>query len=117
MPLGIWYTISHLASLGVLAPELGIAAATGNNASVFRLNSGNLVPGKDADIVLIDACDGGSQSDALAGLVNGDISAVGAVISNVLPRFVGRSRNTPATIRRARILRSNVMQTFSSEAH
>lgn len=108
--------ISHLAS-GCLPRELSIAAATGNNASVFRLNSGILAPVKGADIVLIDACDGGSQQDALSGLVNSDVPAVGAVISNGLPRFVGRSRNTPATMRWARILRSNVMQTFSSDAH
>lgn len=117
MPLGMWYTISHLASLGVMAPELGIAAATGNNARIFRLNSGLIAPGKDADIVLIDACDGGSRTDALSGLLNGDVPAVGAVISGGVPRFVGRSRNTPATIRKARVARSTIMQTFSSESH
>jgi enamidase len=115
MPLGIWYTISYLASLGLLAPELAIAAATGNNARVFGLNAGVLAPGKDADLVLIDACDGGSQRDALSGLRNGDVPAVGAVISNGVPRFVGRSRNTPATTRKAGVLRSNIIQTFSGD--
>lgn len=117
MPLGMWYTISYLASLGVLPPELGIAAATGNNARVFRLNSGIIAPGKNADIVLIDACDGGSQTDALSGLLNGDIPAIGAVISGGIPRFVGRSRNTPATMRKARVVKSTIMQNFSSETH
>jgi enamidase len=117
MPLGIWYTISYLASLGVLEPELAIAAATGNNARIFGLNSGILAVGKDADLVLIDACDGGSQSDALSGLRNGDVPAVGAVISGGVPRFVGRSRNTPATTRKARVVRSNITQTFSGDAH
>src|SRR5271170_1963541 len=115
MPLGIWYTISYLASLGVLDPELAIAAATGNNARVFGLNSGILAPGKDADLVLIDAGDGGSQGDALSGLRNGDVPAVGAVISGGVPRFVGRSRNTPATTKKARVVRSNITQTFSGE--
>jgi enamidase len=117
MPLGIWYTISHLASLGVLDPELAIAAATGNNARVFGLNSGVLARGKDADLVLIDACDGGSQGDALSGLRNGDVPAVGAVISGGIPRFVGRSRNTPATTKKARVVRSNITQTFSGDVH
>jgi enamidase len=40
MPLGMFYTISHLASLGHMPPEQAIAAATGNNATVYRLNSG-----------------------------------------------------------------------------
>jgi enamidase len=117
MPLGIWYTISHLASLGVLEPELAIAAATGNNARVFGLNSGVLARGKDADLVLIDACDGGSQGDALSALRNGDVPAVGAAISGGIPRFVGRSRNTPATTKKARVVRSNITQTFSGDVH
>lgn len=117
MPLGMWYTISHLAALGGLDPELGIAAATGNNARVYRRNSGLLAPGRDGDVVLIDACDGGSQSDALSGLRNGDVPAIGAVVSGGVPRFVGRSRNTPATIRKARVAKSTLMQTFDASAH
>lgn len=117
MPLGMWYTITHLVSLGGMAPEVAVAAATGNNARVFRLNSGIIAPGRDADIVLIDACEGGSQADALSGLRNGDIPAIGAVITDGVPRFVGRSRNTPATTRKVRIAQSKVMQTFNGEAH
>jgi enamidase len=64
MPLGMLYTIAHLASLAGIAPELAIAAATGSNAGVYRLSSGLLSTGKVADIVLIDAPDGGTQSDA-----------------------------------------------------
>ena len=37
MPLGMIYTMTHLVSLGGLAPEQAIAAATGNNARVYRL--------------------------------------------------------------------------------
>jgi len=36
------------------------------------------------------------------------------VITAGVPRFVGRSRNTPPTIREARIVRSAVMQDFSA---
>ena len=42
MPLGMLYTISHLASLTDMPVEWAIAAATGNNARVYRLNSGFL---------------------------------------------------------------------------
>ena len=97
MPLGMLYTISHLASLAGIAPELCIAAATGSNARVYGLDSGLLAAGKAADIVLLDAPDGGTQDNALAAIKNGDIAAVGAVITGGEPRFVGRSRNTPAT--------------------
>ena len=76
MPLGMLYTISHLASLSDMPVEWAIAAATGNNARVYRLNSGFLKSGCDADVVLIDACLGGSKKTALDALRNGDIPAV-----------------------------------------
>lgn len=117
MPLGMFYTISHLASLGGMPPEQAIAAATGNNATVYRLNSGFLRVGKDADVVLIDACAGGSQNDALSALRNGDVPAVAAVFSDGIPRFVGRSRNTPASIRNVRVAECRLMRDFSGEAH
>jgi enamidase len=117
MPLGMLYTISHLASLTDLAPELAIAAATGNNAEVYKLNSGFLRNRRDADIVLIDACAGGSQNDALSALRNGDVTAVGAVVTAGIPRFVGRSRNTPATIRRIRVAECRLPMDFSGADH
>jgi enamidase len=94
---------SHLASLGGIPPEQAIAAATGNNARVYGLNSGFVQVGKDADIILVDACAGGSQSDALSGLRNGDVPAVAGVFTAGIPRFVGRSRNTPAATRAVKI--------------
>jgi enamidase len=116
MPLGMLYTMSHLASLAGVAPEIAIAMATGNNARVYRLNSGVIAPGRDADIVLVDACLGGSQDDALSALKNGDIMGVGAVITGGVPRFVGRSRNTPETTRRAKVAQSRIPQLFTGEA-
>jgi enamidase len=117
MPLGMLYTIAHLASLTEGAPEQFICAATGNNAAVYRLDSGLLKAGAAADIVLIDAPDGGTQPTGLTAIKHGDIAAIGAVVSAGIPRFVGRSRNTPATTRRARVARSNVMQDFAAAAH
>jgi len=116
MPLGMLYTMSHLVSLAGVEPEVAVAMATGNNAKVYRLNSGIIAPGRDADVVLVDGCLGGSQDDALSALKNGDIMGVGAVITNGVPRFVGRSRNTPETIRKAKVSHSRVMQNFSNEA-
>ncbi len=117
MPLGMLYTIAHLASLTDMPPEHFICAATGNNARVYGLDSGYLAPGKAADIVLLDAPDGGTQQTALAAIKHGDIAAIGGVITGGVPRFVGRSRNTPATTRKARVAASRVMQDFSATAH
>jgi enamidase len=117
MPLGMLYTISHLSSLGGVPVETAIAAATGNNAKVYGLNSGMIAPGRDGDLAIVDACAGGATSDALSALANGDIAAVGAVISAGIPRFVGRSRNTPQTIRAVRVASNRVLQDFSAPAH
>jgi enamidase len=117
MPLGIMYTITHLASLAGVAPEAAIAAATGNNARTYRLNSGFIAAGRDADVVLLDACVGGSRNDALSSIANGDIAAVAAVVTDGVPRFVGRSRNTPAAVRRVRVAECRIPQDFSGAAH
>jgi enamidase len=117
MPLGMLYTISHLAALGGIAAERCIAAATGSNARVYGLDCGLLSPGKAADIVLLDAPDGGTQDNALAAIANGDIAAVGAVIAGGEPRFVGRSRNTPGPTRSVRVARCKLARDFSSSRH
>ena len=117
MPLGMLYTIAHIASLTDIAPEQALCAATGSNARVYRLNSGVLAPGKDADVVLLDAPDGGTQASALAAIRHGDIAAIGAVVSAGVPRFVGRSRNTPATCAKVRVARCTLPQDFSGVGH
>lgn len=117
MPLGMFYTMTHLASLAGLPVEWAIAAATGNNAKVYRLNSGVLRSGKDADVVLIDACLGGSKNDAMSAIANGDVPAVSAVITAGIPRFIGRSRNTPEGMRKVRVVKCNVMQDYSGQSH
>ena len=63
--------------------------------------------------MLIDAPDGGTQATALDAIKHGDIAAIGAVVTAGVPRFVGRSRNTPATTRKARVVKSTVMQDFA----
>lgn len=117
MPLGMLYTITHFASLGGMAPEMAIAAATGNNARVYRRNSGFVAEGRDADLVILDACVGGSKNDALSAIANGDIPAVAGVVTDGVPRFVGRSRNTPAAMKTVRVARNDVRQDFSGAGH
>ena len=117
MPLGLLYTMAHLSSLGGMLPEMAICAATGNNAKVYGLDSGALAVGRAADIVLIDAPGGGTQTTALDAIRHGDIAAIGSVISAGIPRFVGRSRNTPSTTRRARVARSAIVQDFAPSMH
>src|SRR5690606_16043184 len=117
MPLGIIYTITHLSSLLDLPAEMVIAAATGNNARVYGRNSGLVAPGRDADIVLGHPPLGGTQTTALAALKHGDPVAIGAVITDAVPRFVGRSSNTPPTIRPVRVAECRLPYDFSGTRH
>ncbi len=117
MPLGLIYTMTHLAGLGGIDPAWCIAAATGNNAAVYGLDTGVLEPGKAADIVLMDAPLGGSQSTALDAIANGDPVAIGCVMSDGVPRFVGRSRNTPPTTRKVRVARNTLTRSFDTPRH
>ncbi|MBN9407750.1 MAG: amidohydrolase family protein [Burkholderiales bacterium] len=117
MPLGMMYTITHLASLGDMPVEWAIAAATGNNAAVYGLNNGYLKAGKDADVLVLDACVGGSKHNALDALRNGDIAAVAAVVTDGVPRFVGRSRNTPASMKDVRVVQNRVPQDYGLGKH
>jgi enamidase len=100
MPLGMMYTITHLASLSDMPVEWAIAAATGNNARVYRLNSGFLRKGCDADVVILDACVGGSKDNALDALRNGDIAAVAAVVTDGVRRPTAASGSPPAVSHR-----------------
>jgi enamidase len=117
MPLGMLYTITHLCSLMDMSVESAIAAATGNNATVYGIDSGFLKPGKEADVVILDACVGGSKDNATDAIRNGDIPAVAAVITAGIPRFVGKSRNTPAPMKSVRVIQNRVPQDYTGSAH
>jgi enamidase len=117
MPLGMIYTMSPLASLTDMPPEWAVCAATGNNARVYRLNSGMIAPGRDADLAIVDAPVGGTQDTALAALKHGDPCAVGAVITDGEPRFVGQSRNTPAPKKKIRVAECRLTRDFAPARH
>ena len=110
----------QIASFGTEAEsaEVGQVLAVGDGiARVYGLDTGILRPGKAADIALIDAPDGGTQDNALAAIRHGDIAAVGAVISGGEARFVGRSRNTPATTHTVRVASCKLPRDFSGARH
>lgn len=114
MPLGMIYTVSYLAALRDHPPEVWIAAATGNNAEIYGLNTGMLREGRIADILIADQPLGGSQPDMLSSLAHGDIYGLGAVISTGVPRFVGKSRNTPPPTRPVRVASNKLERSFET---
>lgn len=97
-PLGILRTMSWAASLGGIAPELAVAAATGNVAALHGLGTGVLAPGREADLLVVDTPLGSQAEDALGALAIGDTLAVATAVIDGAPRFT-KSRNTPPTVR------------------
>lgn len=117
MPLGMIKTVVEMSCLTKYPPEMMIAAATGNNAEIYKLNTGFLKRGRAADVVVIDAPLGGTQKTALDAIKHGDYPAVAAVFTDGEPRFVGRSRNTPPPTRKTRIAHNKIMQEFGPGRH
>ncbi len=112
MPLGVLKSVAELTALSGAPPERIIAAATGNVARVYGLDSGLLAPGRAADLVVIDAALGATRPDALESLRNGDIPAIAAVFTDGAPRFIGQSRNTPPPTREIRVVKNTLEATF-----
>lgn len=116
MPLGMMYTIMNLAALTSMPPEWFIAAATGNVAEIYGLDCGFLAQGRAADLLIIDAPTGATSDTALGALENGDPAAIGSVITAGIPRFVGKSRNTPAPTRMPSVISCRIPADFSGAA-
>lgn len=114
MPLGMIKSVAEMATLSKHPAEWMIAAATGNVAKVYRLNNGFLREGKDGDVLLVDAPMGGSKKTCLDALKHGDVWSLVACFTAGLPRFVGRSRNTPPPLHNPKVVQSRIVNDFSS---
>jgi enamidase len=94
IPLGMLRTVAWVSALGATAPEQAIAMATGNTADVYKLSSGRIAPGLEADFVIMDAPIGSAAKDALETIRIGDTPGIsGVIIDGEL--VVTKSRNTP----------------------
>lgn len=100
IPLGIMRNISFAASMGGIAPEVAVAMATGNPAKVYdRLNRGVIAPGKEADLLIMDAPMGSVAEDALGAFAVGDLPGLSYVIIDGKIN-VKKSSNTPPAKRK-----------------
>ena len=115
IPLGMVKSVTEMSTLSKYPPEWMIAAATGNVAKVYKLNNGLLREGKDGDVLLVDAPMGGSKKTCLEAIKNGDVWSLVGVFTAGLPRFVGRSRNTPPPLRYPKVVQSRIVQDFAAQ--
>lgn len=105
VPRGMLRNICYLASMCGLAPEVAIAAATGNVARRHGVPGGVLRPGNPADLVVLGPVQGSAARDALESFALGDLPGVSVVLVDGAPLVAGRSEQTPparatATVRR-----------------
>jgi len=97
-PLGILRVIGHVSALGGVAPELAVAASTGNGAQFHNLNRGRVMVGMEADLLVVDAPMGSQADDALGAFAIGDTPAVAIAMIDGEIKFT-KSRNTPPPTR------------------
>ena len=104
VPLGILRVLAHLVSLGGVAPEEAVCMATGNTARVYKLTTGVIAPGRDADLCIVDAPIGSQGRTALEALQVGDLFGVSMILIDGQIK-IGRSRNTPPATRAAEVVK------------
>ena len=104
LPLGILRVITLLAALAPVRPEEAICMATGNTARVYGLPRGTIEPGKEADLVIMDAPLGSVGRDALSAISAGDIPGISMVLIDG-EVVVEKSRNTPPATRQAKLVK------------
>ncbi|PSJ62976.1 amidohydrolase family protein [Pseudaminobacter soli (ex Li et al. 2025)] len=98
-PLGILRTITMLASLSGVAPEVAFCFATGNIARVRKLDDrGIIAPGRAADLVFMDQALGGAGDGFLDSIAHGNLPGIGMIMVDGQVR-TNRSRNTPPAAR------------------
>ena len=86
-------------------------------AEVYRLDTGFIREGKEADVIVVDAALGGTQDDALTSIKHGDYFSIAGCFTAGEPRFIGKSRNTPPSKRKVEIVQNNIPNPFTPASH
>lgn len=79
-PRAILHTVGLVAAFAEVPPEQAISIATGNAAEAYRLQTGRLEPGREADILLIDAPEASTARDGLEALAIGDTPTISLIM-------------------------------------
>ena len=102
LPGAINRAIVKASSLNEIPAWKAIAIATGNAADLYRLNTGKIEVGREADIQVIDCPPGSCGKDVLAAIEHGD--PIGNSMVIVDGRIVGfRGRDSRPTARFCKI--------------
>ncbi|MBV9598898.1 MAG: amidohydrolase family protein [Chloroflexi bacterium] len=91
-PGGVLRTVTLLANLTDMPPEVLLCMATGNTARGFRLPGGRIEVGQPADLVVWDPIDGSVTTDMLGCVAYGDMAVPGLVMIDGAIRMHGDPR-------------------------
>jgi enamidase len=80
LPRAILQTAGLLATFLDIPPAQALAVGSGNTARAYRLNTGRVEVGREADMLLIDAPKSSQAADGLGALAIGDLPSVGMVM-------------------------------------
>lgn len=102
IPLGILRSMAQVASLTGIEPEKVVAMTSGNTAGIYGLNCSLIEPGREADLVVMDAPIGSAGQDAMSALQKGDLPGISLVMIDGEAK-VFKSRNTPPATRQVEV--------------
>jgi enamidase len=98
LPLGIIRLATQISALNEIPAASALCMATGNTAKAYGLNTGMVVPGKEADFIVLDAPAGSQGKTALEAMEKGDhpnmgmVMVDGKVISRTMRRAFATAR-------------------------
>lgn len=95
IPRGMLRNICYLASVCGLAPEVAVAAATGNVARRHGIPGGILATGQPADLLILGPIMGSQAQNALESFALGDLPGITTVMVDGEILVSGRSEQTP----------------------
>jgi enamidase len=95
-PRAILQTIGLLSTFLEMPPAEAIAVGTGNTADAYRLETGKLEVGREADVLLIDAPRGSGGSGGLDSLRIGDTPSVALLVIDGEIVSIGTQNTLPA---------------------
>jgi len=76
IPSAILKCILQIASLNQVPPEIAIAMATGTTSDLYKLNTGKIEIGREADLLIMDAPLDSAAHDAMEAIKMGDLPAI-----------------------------------------
>lgn len=102
MPLGMIRTVMFVSSVGEVPAEKALAMASGSVAEAYRLKTGKVEVGREADLLALDAPLDCYVEDALKCIEYGDVPAVAMIMVDG-EVIALRARNTTLTERQVSV--------------